>query len=720
MTALPSPDTAALVPAGASPLVSHAVPAIVPVPVATRASPKTNSSRPPSATHTRRAYARIVDRFLLWCEQRGLELVKITPDLAGEFINTLEGSTPTKNQALAALRHFFDAMVNRHAVVLNPFASVRGIRHSVMEGRTAEISIEQARTLLRSIDTAHVVGLRDRAVIGVLAYTGARVGAIAKLRLVDYRDLGDQRALRFQEKGGKEREIPVRRDLEAWLRAYIEAAGIEADPKTTPLFRSAERKKRALTDQRFSDHLMRQMLERRLKNAGLPELFSPHSFRVAVVTDLLKQDVPLEDVQVLLGLSGAGAVADFVPNSVIKGMLAAIGLVIILKQIPHALGRDRDFEGDFSFFDKAGGNTLSDIVSGFQTASPGAVTISLVSIAVLLAWDRMAYAGRKFFKVVPGPLVVVALGILMNEAFGWLGTGLKLTDPDHLVALPVLQGPNGFLSPFTAPDFHAIYRKEVWIAAATLAIVGSLESLLSVEAADRLDPYRRISPPNRELRAQGIGNAISGLLGGLPVTSVVVRTSANVYAGARTWVSSFVHVVLLFGSAMLIPHILNLTPLASLAAVLIMLGYKLTNLKLYKNMRSLGADQYAPFLITVAAIVFTDLLKGVLIGLAVGLLFVIRANRHAAFTVVSQDHWYLLRFNKDATFVNKGELRTKLRAIPDNSILYLDATRSPYIDRDIIEVIEDFQKSAPYKNIGLEIKNLHGKALRKQPEVNNG
>ena len=292
----------ALVPAGA--LVSHALPAIV-----ARAGGNARFAYEEffkasiGNAHTRRAYARIVDRFLLWCEQRGLELVNITPGLAGEFINTLEGSTPTKNQALAALRHFFDAMVTRHAVVLNPFASVRGIRHSVMEGRTAEISIEQARTLLRSIDTAHVVGLRDRAVIGVLAYTGARVGAIAKLRLVDYRDLGDQRALRFQEKGGKEREIPVRHDLEAWLRAYIEAAGIEADPKATPLFRSAERKKRALTDQRFSDHLMRQMLKRRLKDAGLPELFSPHSFRVAVVTDLLKQDVPLEDVQYLAGHS---------------------------------------------------------------------------------------------------------------------------------------------------------------------------------------------------------------------------------------------------------------------------------------------------------------------------------------------------------------------------------------------------------------------------------
>ncbi len=299
----PAPETT-LVPAPAVALATHAVPALV-----VRAGGNARFAYDEffkasiGNAHTRRAYARIVDRFLSWCDERGLELVNITPGLAGEFINGLEAATPTKNQALAALRHFFDAMVTRHAVVLNPFASVRGIRQSVMEGRTAEISIDQARTLLRSIDTSHVVCLRDRAVIGVLAYTGARVGAIARLRIADYRDLGDQRALRFQEKGGKEREIPVRHDLEAWLRAYLDAACIADDPKATPLFRSAEKKKRVLTGEWFSDHLMRQMLKRRLKDAGLPPVFSPHSFRVAVVTDLLKQDVPLEDVQYLAGHS---------------------------------------------------------------------------------------------------------------------------------------------------------------------------------------------------------------------------------------------------------------------------------------------------------------------------------------------------------------------------------------------------------------------------------
>jgi site-specific recombinase XerD len=257
-----------------------------------------------SNEHTRRAYGRIVGRFLGWCNKRKIELRDIAPGMAGEYVGKLEGSAPTKNQALAALRRFFDAMVQRHAVGLNPFASVSGIKHSVTEGRTAELSIEQAHKLLHSIKTEHVVGLRDRAVLAVLAYTGARVGAVAKLRLSDYRNLGDHRVLRFEEKGGKEREIPVRHDLAAWLNAYIEAAGIVENSKSkAPLFRAADGKRKVLTPAPYRTHSMRQMMKRRLEDAGLPDLFSPHSFRVTVVTDLLNQNVPLEDVQYLAGHS---------------------------------------------------------------------------------------------------------------------------------------------------------------------------------------------------------------------------------------------------------------------------------------------------------------------------------------------------------------------------------------------------------------------------------
>ena len=254
-----------------------------------------------SNPHTRRAYARIVGRFLAWCEEQGIELRQVTPGLAGRFIEEIPGSDPTKNLALAALRHFFDALVTRHAVALNPFSSVRGRKHAVVDGKTPQLAIQQARDLLASIDLSGVVGLRDRAVLGVLTYTGARVGALARLRRQDLEDQGAQRVLRFREKGGQQREIPVRHDLDRWLEEYLMAARIDADPKETPLFRAALGKQKKLSRNPLSANSMRRMLKRRLKDARLPDIFSPHSFRVLVVTDLLTQDVPLEDVQYLAG-----------------------------------------------------------------------------------------------------------------------------------------------------------------------------------------------------------------------------------------------------------------------------------------------------------------------------------------------------------------------------------------------------------------------------------
>lgn len=256
-----------------------------------------------SNEHTRRAYCRAVNNFLLWCQERGVELQQVTPGAAGEYLAGMNVSAPTKNQNLAALRRFFDCLVNRHAVVLNAFGSVRGVKHEVVEGKTAEISVQQARDLFKSIDISTAVGLRDKTILGVLAYTGARVGAVAKLRLGDYRDLGAQKVLRFREKGGKDREIPVRHDLEEWLHEYITAAALSDENRNAPLFRAAEKNRPVLTGKPFNAHLIRQMLKRRLEDAGLPDVFSPHSFRVTVVTDLLKQNIPLEDVQFLAGHS---------------------------------------------------------------------------------------------------------------------------------------------------------------------------------------------------------------------------------------------------------------------------------------------------------------------------------------------------------------------------------------------------------------------------------
>lgn len=431
---------------------------------------------------------------------------------------------------------------------------------------------------------------------------------------------------------------------------------------------------------------------------AIAELGSFPAFLAAVVLAGL--------LQILMGILRLGAIADYVPNAVIKGMLAGIGTVIVLKQIPHALGRDLDYEGDFAFFEKTGANTLSDIAHAVVSASPGAILISLASLAVLLLWERPEIKKIRWLGALPGPLVAVLLGIGLNAVFLWISPHFAVTEDEHLVRLPVVANLGEFLAQFTYPDWSAFTRPEVLPVAATLAIVASIETLLSIEAADRLDPYKRITPTNRELVAQGFGNLISGLIGGLPMTSVVVRTSANIYAGAQTKRASLIHGFLLLVAALTIPAWLNRTPLASLAAILLLIGYKLAKPSLFRAMWQAGTNQFLPFVVTVLAIVFTDLLKGVLIGIAVGVFFVIRANQRQPFSVVTQDNYWLIRFNKDATFVNKAQLRKILREIPDAANVILDASRPLYLDKDILEVIEEFRQQAYFRGVQVEAKNL--------------
>jgi MFS superfamily sulfate permease-like transporter len=417
-------------------------------------------------------------------------------------------------------------------------------------------------------------------------------------------------------------------------------------------------------------------------------------------------------IQFVLGLLKAGVIGDYVPNAVIKGMLAAIGLTIILKQIPHALGRDVDFEGDFGFLEPTGGNTITEIGASLIRYLGGALVISAASLLLLILWNYLAGHGSTFLRRVPGPLAVVGLGIGLNQAFRIFAPSLYLSDPQHMVRIPVVRSFPDFLALFTLPDFSAVSNTRVWTVALTLVMVASLETLLALEGADRLDPQKRISSPNRELRAQGVGNLISGVLGGLPVTSVVVRSSANASAGARSWRSSFIHGLLLLACSLLVPTILNLIPLACLAALLITVGYKLTEPKLYRSMYKLGMAQFLPFVITIGAILFTDLLEGVLIGLICAVFFVVRENHHEAITMVSQRGAYLIRCNKDMTFVNKSELRAALRSIPPASQVLIDGSRALYIDKDILEVVDDFGDLAASKNITVQLKDLENKGAR--------
>jgi MFS superfamily sulfate permease-like transporter len=408
-------------------------------------------------------------------------------------------------------------------------------------------------------------------------------------------------------------------------------------------------------------------------------------------------------IQVILGYLKSGILGDYIPSNVIKGMLAAIGLILILKQIPHFLGYEADFEGDESFSQKDGGNTFTTLYYSFVNMLPTAVLLGLFSLGIQLFWDKVLIKKHKAFKLIPSPFVVVLAGVLINEYLKASHPGVAL-GASHLVEIPMAGSAKEFFSFFTFPDFSHISNVTVWTTALTIAIVASLETMLNIEASDELDPYKRVTPKNRELKAQGVGNLISGMIGGLPITSVIVRTSANVNAGAKTKMSTIIHGSLLLLSVAFIPSVLNLIPYASLAAILIYTGYKLTNVAIFKEFYSKGLAQFLPFIITVVAILLTDLLIGILIGCFVGLFFVMRSNFKSAVFVVNDDNKYLFRLRKDVSFLNKPIIKNKLEQVPADSYVLIDAARADFIDKDVVEVIEDFMKHAHFKQIKVELK----------------
>ncbi len=408
-------------------------------------------------------------------------------------------------------------------------------------------------------------------------------------------------------------------------------------------------------------------------------------------------------IQIILGISKAGIIGYYFPSSVIKGMLSAIGIIIILKQIPHAFGYDADPEGDLEFFQEDGENTFSELVTMFDYVSEGAIAIFLVSMTVLILWEQKFMKNLSFTKVVQGPLVAVMAGILLNIAF----TGsLFHVDETHMVSLPSASNIGEFFGQFTLVDFSAIFRKDVLIIGATIAIVGSLETLLCVEASDKLDPMKRITPTNRELIAQGLGNAVSGLIGGLPVTQVVVRSSANIQSGGKTKISAIMHGVLILASVILIPNVLNMIPLSALAAILIMVGFKLAKPAVFKKMFASGKGEFIPFLVTLFGIIFTDLLIGILLGLAVGIFHVLYNNFKKPYDVKSieenGERTMYFELSENLTFLSKASMIETVAHIPDNSKVVMDASRSHFIHPDILEIIDDFKENAAYRNIQLE------------------
>lgn len=407
-------------------------------------------------------------------------------------------------------------------------------------------------------------------------------------------------------------------------------------------------------------------------------------------------------LQIILGFIKAGVIGDYVPNGVIKGMLAAIGLILILNQIPHLLGDDSHFETDERVVQDKG-NIFLNFFKAFTNINPVAAVIGIGCLAFHLGWEKIIAGKKGFIKFVPAPLLIVLAGIGVNQLFTTNNPGIALKG-EHLVRIPEASTTSEFFSFFSFPDWSSVYNTDVLIVAVTLALVASLESLLSIEAVDDLDPYQRVTPTNRELKAQGLGNIVSGLIGGLPVTSVIVRSSANVNAGAKTKISTILHGGLLLVSFAFIPFILNLIPKSALAAILVFTGYKLAKPSLFKAFYKKGWDQFLPFTITIVAILATDLLKGVVIGIGVGLFFVLRSNFRTAVFVVHDHNKYLFRLRKDVSFLNKPIIKNKLEQVPADSYVIIDASRADFIDKDVIETIEDFMLHAPLKNISVELK----------------
>lgn len=414
-------------------------------------------------------------------------------------------------------------------------------------------------------------------------------------------------------------------------------------------------------------------------------------------------------IQLVMGYLRLGIIAYYFPTSVIKGMLTGIGLIIVLKQIPHALGYDADYEGDLSFQTAGASNTFEDLAAAFELVTPGALIISAVSLFLLILWEAVLTKKHRIFQLIQGPVVVVIVGILLNWLFQKGVLPFSLTNK-QLVNIPVAASPGEFFGQFSFPDLRHLTNPQVYLTAMVVALIASLETLLCVEATDKLDPYKRITPTNRELKAQGLGNMISGLIGGLPITQVIVRSSTNITFGGRTKSSAIIHGFFLFISALAIPHVLNMIPLATLACILFVVGYKLAKPALFKSMYRLGWNQFVPFVATVAGIVFTDLLVGIGIGMVVAIVFILHGHYKNPYmfqlSKLDGKDVHTVRLAEEVSFLNKATLMKTFKLLPDEANVVIDGTRSRVIDHDVIEVIRDFMVNAGNRDIQVEVKGI--------------
>jgi Sulfate permease and related transporters (MFS superfamily) len=413
-------------------------------------------------------------------------------------------------------------------------------------------------------------------------------------------------------------------------------------------------------------------------------------------------------LQLILGFIKAGSISNYFPTNVIEGMLAGIGVIIILKQIPHAVGYDSDFEGDEAFTEKGGGNAIESLMSSLDHLQLGAILITVISLIILISWDKVGFL--KKLKLVPGALVAVIVGVALNEIFTASGSSLAISK-DHLVSLPVPQSLDDFKNIIVLPDFAGFTNPQVWVVGATIAIVASIETLLCIEASDRMDTQKRYTDTNVELKAQGIGNMLSSLIGGLPMTSVVVRSSANANAGAKSKMSAIIHGLLLLISVLSIPFLLNKIPLATLAAVLLMVGYKLAKPSVIMHFWHKGKYQFVPFIATLLAVVFTDLLKGVALGIIISIIFILRGNLKRAYRFRKEkfEDGDVIRIDlaQEVSFLNKAAIKTTLAEIPENSKVVINASDTVYIAHDVLDLIQEFATiKAAEENIKVKLKGF--------------
>ncbi len=413
-------------------------------------------------------------------------------------------------------------------------------------------------------------------------------------------------------------------------------------------------------------------------------------------------------LQIAMGFLKAGIISHYFPNAVINGMLAGIGVIIFLKQIPHAVGYDADYEGDLNFIQLDHENTFSELGKAMDFLSPGPMIICAVSLGILILWEMVLMKKHKIFTLIQGPLVAVVAGVILNKIFEGMGS-LALIQ-EQVVNIPISQSISELKANITFPNFKGLSNPDIYVVGVVLAIVGSLETLLCVDASDKQDPEKRVTPTNRELKAQGVGNIVSGLIGGLPITQVIIRSSTNVQAGGKTKLSAIIHGFIIVLTVLTIPGILNMIPLATLAAILFVVGFKLAKPSLFKKTYAQGIGQFIPFITTILGLVFTDLLTGVCLGFAVAVFFILKNNYRIPIIVdeeIKKEGHIYIELSEDVSFLKKASLKKLLNGIPDGREVTIDASKTYYIHQDVIDIIENFEVNAKKRNIKLNLIEVY-------------